>query len=141
MMLNVSANKPKPLGDDDNMIPLINIVFLMLIFFMVAGHIEKTDNIDVELPLSVSNDEISEQVIKLYIDNTGQMQLDAEPIAHAVLTETLASTLEASPQPESVHLLLQVDADFSALELQHILSDVKASGIRRVSLATLLKNT
>lgn len=140
-MLNVSASKPSSLGDDDNMIPLINIVFLMLIFFMVAGHIEKTDNLNVELPLSTSNTEISDQEIKLYIDNSGQMQLDAQPITESDLREALATMLETSPQPESLSLLLQVDSDFPALDLQQILSNVKASGIRRVSLATLLKNT
>jgi biopolymer transport protein ExbD len=140
-MINVSSQKPKSLGDDDNMIPLINIVFLMLIFFMVAGHIEKTDNLNVELPLSESNTEINEQVVKLYIDQTGLMQLDTLPIAQDSLTRQLAATLESSPSADSVHLLVQVDSGFSAVELQRILLDVKASGIRRVSLATLLKSS
>jgi biopolymer transport protein ExbD len=35
---------------DDNLIPLINVVFLMLIFFMVAGQIQKSDAIKLQPP-------------------------------------------------------------------------------------------
>ena len=39
-------------GNDDNVIPLINIVFLMLIFFMLAGQITSTDLLNVMPPTS-----------------------------------------------------------------------------------------
>jgi biopolymer transport protein ExbD len=42
--------KQRNSSSDDNMIPLINIVFLLLIFFMVAGHIQKRPNASIELP-------------------------------------------------------------------------------------------
>ncbi|MAZ88646.1 MAG: hypothetical protein CL693_13480 [Cellvibrionaceae bacterium] len=42
------TNLQRPGSDDSNMIPLINIVFLMLIFFMVAGKIAARDAADFE---------------------------------------------------------------------------------------------
>ena len=35
------ANKIKREYDDDSLLPLVNIIFLLLIFFMIAGVIEK----------------------------------------------------------------------------------------------------
>lgn len=40
-------------GDDDiNMAPMIDMVFLLLIFFMVASQMTKIDRIEVELPVA-----------------------------------------------------------------------------------------
>ena len=40
-------------GDDTiNMAPMIDMVFLLLIFFMVASHMSKMDRIPVELPVA-----------------------------------------------------------------------------------------
>ena len=40
-------------GDDDvNMAPMIDMVFLLLIFFMVASHMSKLDRAPVELPVA-----------------------------------------------------------------------------------------
>jgi biopolymer transport protein ExbD len=38
--------------DDSNMIPLINIVFLMLIFFMVAGKVATKDAAQLDVPVA-----------------------------------------------------------------------------------------
>ena len=37
---------------DLNLIPMINIIFLLLIFFMLTGVIQKKNNINVERPQS-----------------------------------------------------------------------------------------
>ncbi len=37
-------------ASDDNLIPLINIVFLLLIFFMVAGQMQRPMAADIRLP-------------------------------------------------------------------------------------------
>ena len=44
-------NKKKREYDDDGLLPLVNIIFLLLIFFMIAGVIEKRIiNDDIDLP-------------------------------------------------------------------------------------------
>ena len=44
-------NKKKREYDDDGLLPLVNIIFLLLIFFMIAGVIEKRIiNDDLDLP-------------------------------------------------------------------------------------------
>ena len=61
--------KDKKEYDDDGLLPLVNIIFLLLIFFMIAGVIEKKivrDNL--ELPSADINRFENKEVTKIYID-------------------------------------------------------------------------
>ena len=61
--------KDKKGYDDDGLLPLVNIIFLLLIFFMIAGVIEKKivrDNL--ELPSAELNRFENKEVTKIYID-------------------------------------------------------------------------
>jgi biopolymer transport protein ExbD len=61
--------KDKKEYDDDGLLPLVNIIFLLLIFFMIAGVIEKKivrDNL--ELPSAELNRFENKEVTKIYID-------------------------------------------------------------------------
>ena len=62
-------NKDKKEYDDDGLLPLVNIIFLLLIFFMIAGVIEKKivrDNL--ELPSAELSRFENKEVTKIYID-------------------------------------------------------------------------
>jgi biopolymer transport protein ExbD len=61
--------KDKKEYDDDGLLPLVNIIFLLLIFFMIAGVIEKKiikDNL--ELPTAELSRFENKEVTKIYID-------------------------------------------------------------------------
>ena len=61
--------KDKREYDDDGLLPLVNIIFLLLIFFMIAGVIEKKivkDNL--ELPSADLSRFENKEVTKIYID-------------------------------------------------------------------------
>ena len=55
--------------DDDGLLPLVNIIFLLLIFFMIAGVIEKRIvKDDIELPAAELNRFENKQITKIFID-------------------------------------------------------------------------
>jgi biopolymer transport protein ExbD len=61
--------KDKREYDDDGLLPLVNIIFLLLIFFMIAGVIEKKivrDNL--ELPSAELSRFENKEVTKIYLD-------------------------------------------------------------------------
>ena len=45
-------NKKKEFNDSINLIPMINLIFLLLIFFLLTGVIQKKDEIVVTIPES-----------------------------------------------------------------------------------------
>ena len=57
--------------DDDGLLPLVNIIFLLLIFFMIAGVIEKRIvKDDIELPAAKLNRFENKEITKILIDKS-----------------------------------------------------------------------
>ena len=60
--------KKKREYDDDGLLPMVNIIFLLLIFFMIAGVIEKRIiNNDIELPAAELNRFENREVTKIFV--------------------------------------------------------------------------
>ena len=57
--------------DDDGLLPLVNIIFLLLIFFMIAGVIEKRIvKDDIELPAAELNRFENKEITKILFNVT-----------------------------------------------------------------------
>ena len=57
--------------DDDGLLPLVNIIFLLLIFFMIAGVIEKRIvKDDIELPAAKLNRFENKEITKIFINKS-----------------------------------------------------------------------
>ena len=57
--------------DDDGLLPLVNIIFLLLIFFMIAGVIEKRIvKDDIELPAAELNRFENKEITKILINKS-----------------------------------------------------------------------
>ena len=57
--------------DDDGLLPLVNIIFLLLIFFMIAGVIEKRIiKDDIELPAAELNRFENKEITKIFINKS-----------------------------------------------------------------------
>jgi biopolymer transport protein ExbD len=80
-------HRTRPRNDDDRVLPLINVVFLLLIFFMVAGHLSATDPFTVTPPHSVTEAAPDRNTHLILIDRQGQLALDGLPLSEAALIE------------------------------------------------------
>ncbi|WP_288355678.1 biopolymer transporter ExbD [uncultured Cycloclasticus sp.] len=49
------------------MIPMINIVFLLLVFFMIAGHMRDIQDQGIELPVSENGAQAVEKTVTLQL--------------------------------------------------------------------------
>ena len=55
--------------DDDGLLPLVNIIFLLLIFFMIAGVIEKRIvKDDIDLPAAELNRYENREITKIFVN-------------------------------------------------------------------------
>ena len=62
-------NRKKREYDDDGLLPLVNIIFILLIFFMIAGVIEKRIvKDDIELPAAELNRFENKEITKIFIN-------------------------------------------------------------------------
>ena len=135
MKVGQSIQHKKP-DQDDSLVPLINIVFLMLIFFMVAGHISQSDPIKVQPPLSASETKQVEEPLVIIVSEDGQVAIDQAITDDEALLPTINKRFEATEDKDRFHILVKVDGNLPVERLQDVLTIIKQSGIKRVSLAT-----
>ena len=75
------ANKIKREYDDDSLLPLVNIIFLLLIFFMIAGVIEKRIiKDDIELPSADLTKFDNKEITKIFISKNNKYFINDEVI-------------------------------------------------------------
>lgn len=128
---------PASANRDDNLIPLINVVFLMLIFFMVAGNISRSDAIHINPPASLSEKAAAVQTpMIILLSSAGAIYMDDMQLDASQLKDRIASTLDKSQDPQALSVLLKVDAATPVELLLQTLGQIKAAGMLKVSLAT-----
>lgn len=73
--------KKKGEYDDDSLLPLVNIIFLLLIFFMIAGVIEKRiTKDDIELPTADLERFEHKEITKIFINENNMFFINSEII-------------------------------------------------------------
>ena len=76
--------------NDDNLLPLVNIIFLLLIFFMLAGVIAKQKEMyDIDLASAVIDEYVEKDKHILFIKSNGQVIFNDEAITIKTLDEKL----------------------------------------------------
>ncbi|MEM5535026.1 biopolymer transporter ExbD [Neptuniibacter pectenicola] len=132
MMIFTHTQKPsRPKRQlDDSMVPAINIVFLLLIFFMIAGHIEAR-NADLQIPASSSEGELVARDIEIQILVNGEHYLNGQKIEKSLL----ASLQALAPSAESV-VTCHIDRNLPFSALDPVLSAIRQLNIKRLQIAT-----
>ena len=83
-------NKANKTYNDDNLLPLVNIIFLLLIFFMLAGVIAKQKEMyDVDLASAVIDEYVEKDKHILFIKSNGEVIFNDEAITIKTLDEKL----------------------------------------------------
>lgn len=91
-----------------NMTPLIDVVFLLIIFFLVSSHLARQEQqLELDLPDAATGElstESSARVLTLNLLPTGEVSLSGVPTPIAELTERLGREVERQPSPLEVRL-------------------------------------
>lgn len=120
---------------DDNILPLINVVFLLLIFFVLAGAITQSAPFDITLPASHKSDDRTtpaDRVLSVAAD--GRLAFNGETIQPSSLGDALADW------PAELPLQVRADSDLKARRLSVILLQLRGAGIAEVRLLTKHQN-
>ncbi len=121
--------------NDDNLIPLINIVFLLLIFFMVAGQIEKQENIELTPPSTTSNSQAPMESINITIDHKSNVRIDGNSIGKLSSISADQWGRNLSDLNNTTSIFLEVDANILATTLDPLLSQLREHKISKIQLA------
>ena len=74
--------------------PLIDIVFLLLVFFMLTAHFVKDEALDISLPEADSASEIADEgALEIVLDNQGHILIDKKHVDVTELNKVLQQQL------------------------------------------------
>ncbi len=119
-----------------NITSLIDVLFLLLIFFMVSSTFLEQPGIKLELPHANSAVVSEQKDFTLFVDKDGKMFLNNDE----VLTDNLGEMLkQAFPDMKDSALILKADQDVSHGIVVRIMDISKQSGVRKLIIGTKLE--
>jgi biopolymer transport protein ExbD len=107
-------------GVDDGVLPLINVVFLLLIFFMVAGRLAAGDPFRIEPLRAAAEGAPPEGEPLLLVAADGRLALDGEAVERAALPGRLAG---------AARLRVKADAAADSVAVARLLAELRAAGV------------
>lgn len=125
--------RPKK-NSEEHILPLINVVFLLLIFFMIAGQLTTQDPFKITPSQSISTREMDNEQAIIHMDQEGNLAFQNEQVSEDALKDKLAVYLEQNP----VNILrLKVDQQQKAGKVLSLMTSLRELGIKKVTLITL----
>ncbi len=132
MQFNVKAKRKTMI----NMTSLIDVLFLLLIFFMVSSTFLEQPGIKLELPHAQSAVVTQQKDFTLYLDKNGEMFLNKDKVT---LDNLGAQLKQALPNMIEGALILKADQDASHGTVVRVMDVAKQSGVRKLIIGTKLE--
>jgi biopolymer transport protein ExbD len=115
-----------------NITSLIDVMFLLLIFFMVSSTFRDQPAIELTLPRSSVAEDVAVAPTVVYLTRDGRIYLDSEVVGREQLRQNLRR-LQAATGEDRIVLRADEHAEHGAVVA--LIDLIKESGYRRVSLA------
>ncbi len=131
--------QPEDEDADVNLTPLIDVVFLLLIFFMVTTTFERQAVVEVQLPKSTSAarlDEEQNRELELVIDERGAMYLNGIPLANSRRVTLRAALLQEVGERRDLPLVIRAAARTAHQNVIRAMDVAGEIGLARISFAT-----
>jgi len=119
--------------DNVDVSPLIDMVFILLIFFMVTTTFVKDMKLDIERPSAASASKADSKVVRVYIDNTSQVYIDNQPVQLWAIQSKLRDLLRTSTEKS---VLVISDDTIPVETLIDVVDECRMSGAKDVAVST-----
>ena len=119
-----------------NITPLVDVVFLLLIFFIITPILENNNRIEIKLPQAVVNEvEPSFQAIEVAITKDGEVFVNGFPMltSNPIILERELENLSRGDR--RLPVILHADGEVSHQSVVNIMSVIKNMGFEGLQLA------
>jgi len=121
-----------------NLTSLIDVVFLLLIFFMVSTTFERQALLRLDLPeASTAETETVPEIVEFMVTEDGRLFVGDQELVDARQTTVRAAMARRFTENPDAVLVVRADAEAPHRLVVRVLDSAAAEGIRRVSIATV----
>nr|MBU1328149.1 biopolymer transporter ExbD [Candidatus Omnitrophota bacterium] len=113
-----------------DMVPLINCVYLLLIFFLLTSNFISQSGIKISLPKAVTSEVVQGDTIVITVTSDNRFYLNETPVTLVELKSKLEKASNAEP------VLIKADRDVTLSKVVNIWDFCRDLGIKQVNIAT-----
>lgn len=125
-------SKKKNFGDSVNLIPMINIIFLLLIFFLLTGVIQKKDESNISLPESFFGKKKVNVKKEITISSDGNILFKNSP--------TNLDSIRTMKIISDEILVINIDEKAKIRRFNEIVNIFKSKGLKKIYINVKHKN-
>lgn len=114
-------------------VSLIDIVFVVILFFLVAGHLEKFTIIAVDLPKADSGQLLDEGPLVAVLGRYDEILINDELYSLPQVRGLIAEQLKNNPERI---ITIKADSALEANKLVDFMEEIRLGGARNISLVT-----
>ena len=119
-------------GQEIDLAPLLDVVFILLIFFIVTTVFVKETGVEIDKPTAVSSQQLQKSVLMIAITDAGQVMYAGTNIGVAGVRSTLMQASRNNLRP----LVIQADKRVPTELLVKVIDQAKLAGLEDISIAT-----
>ena len=113
--------------------PLIDVVFLLLLFFMVTTQFVTLPGLNLTLPgINPGSTVTATDKIEIHLTSSGDIFVNGNPVPESAVAEAL---LKEATDPESAVIVLMADQNVSHGKVVGLMDIIRRNGMKRVVLA------
>jgi biopolymer transport protein ExbD len=128
-----SNRRRKSEESEVNMTPMLDVVFIMLIFFIVTASFVKEAGVDVNRPPALTSISKDKGNILIAITESGQIWIDRRQVDPRSLRASIERLHGENPQGA---IVIQADKNSQNHLLVAVMDAAKAAGVNQIAIAT-----
>ena len=133
MRRNAISSAVKDEESEINLTPMLDVVFIMLIFFIVTANFIKEPGLEVNRPDSETAEPTENAAILIAVGNAGEIYMDGRRIDKRQVKANVVRLLAENPQGSVV---IQADEKATADTIMAVMDGAREAGVYNISLAS-----
>ncbi len=117
-----------------NLINMIDMLFFLLVFFVLTSSFTKEMGIDINKPKASSAKSLSKQPLLIGVTKEGSVHINESPVSLKTLATVLKHYMAQEPNRAVV---IVADRDASIAKAVEVLDACNAADVKKVSISTL----
>jgi len=113
--------------------PMLDVVFIMLIFFIVTASFIKEAGIDISRPQAETTEKQDRASIFIALSPSGEIWIDRKNVPTSQLKATIEKLKAENPQGA---VIIQADRDSKSKQLMQVMDAARDAGITQIAVAT-----
>ncbi|MBT6147753.1 MAG: biopolymer transporter ExbD [Gemmatimonadetes bacterium] len=115
---------------EPDLTPLIDCVFLLLVFFMVTTVFLQTKGLDVDLPAPSDAEEEQKKDVNVVLSPTGEIEIGGEPVEAVRLGERLTTAMAAA---NNENIIVQAHEECAQRHVVFVVDTAKGVGVKGIA--------